>query len=150
MSAKVMFRVTWLKTNERNVLYLHPPHSGASQNSTLKLLWLYVLHTNVITCKLPLDVKSCNWNTTIVTWPKQRVRPKQWLNLDCWESHALTLLAVCAGHAPASRALSPLFLWYTPLLNNSLISQWLPCIIYTTKGDNADAKRSDQWAVLPR
>lgn len=32
--------------------------------------------------------------------------------------------------------LSHLTLWSAPLVNNSLISQWLPCIIYTAKGDN--------------
>lgn len=39
-------------------------------------------------------------------------------------------------------------LWSTPLLNNLKISQWLSCIIYKAKGDNAKA-RLHQRALFP-
>lgn len=39
-------------------------------------------------------------------------------------------------------------LWSTPLLNNLKISQWLSCIIYKAKGDNAKA-RLRQRALFP-
>lgn len=41
----------------------------------------------------------------------------------------------------------PYILWSAPLLNNSIISQWLPCIINTAKGDNV---RIRQRQLLPR
>lgn len=41
---------------------------------------------------------------------------------------------------PVSSATGPYILWSAPMLNNLIISQWLPCIIYTAKGDNAKAR----------
>lgn len=41
----------------------------------------------------------------------------------------------------------PYILWSALLLNNLIISQWLPCIIYTAKGDNANARMYQRLLV---
>lgn len=95
-----------------------------------------------------------SWLITVI-YHKHWVRAWQWrpTKYRQWQEIYLLLcplICLClprfghlAGLAPCL-GLGPYILWSAPLLNNLIISQWVPCIIYTAKGDSANARMHQQ------